>query len=116
MGSSVFHGGFSTFLAIILTAPSKSYVFIIFFRLWFSIILFGMTNGFMLLPVILTFIGPTYGPSKQSPKMKETDSKNPAVQNKDKQKDQVYEGKVIDVAKPIPQQQTKQQDNLFESN
>ena len=116
MGSSVFHGGFSTFLAIILTAPSKSYIFIIFFRLWFSIILFGMSNGFMLLPVILTFIGPTYGPSKQSPKMKETDSKNPVVQNKDNQKDQVYEGKVIDIAKPLPQQQTKQQDNLFESN
>ena len=63
MGSSVFHGGFSTFLAIVLTAPSSSYVFIIFFRLWFSIILFGMSNGFMLLPVILSFIGPTYTPS-----------------------------------------------------
>ena len=64
MGSSVFHGGFSTFLAIILTAPSKTYVFVIFFRLWFCIILFGMSNGFMLLPVILTFIGPTYTPEK----------------------------------------------------
>ena len=66
MGSSVFHGGFSTFLAIVLTAPSKSYVFIIFFRLWFSIILFGMGNGFMLLPVILSYIGPTYTPKQKA--------------------------------------------------
>ena len=60
MGSSVFHGGFSTFIAIVVVSPSKSYIFIVFFRLWFSIILFGMANGFMLLPVILSFIGPTY--------------------------------------------------------
>ena len=64
MGSSVFHGGFSTFLAIILTAPSRSYVFIVFFRLWFSIILFGMANGCILLPVILSLVGPTYTPKQ----------------------------------------------------
>jgi len=59
MGSSVFHGGFSTFLAIVTLAPSKTYIFLVFFRLWFGIILFGMSNGFMLLPVILSFIGQT---------------------------------------------------------
>ena len=59
MGSSVFHGGFSTFLAIVTLAPSKTYIFMVFFRLWFGIIVFGMANGFMLLPVILTFIGET---------------------------------------------------------
>lgn len=59
MGSSVFHGGFSTFLAIITLAPSKTYIFLVFFRLWFGIILFGMSNGFMLLPVILSFVGQT---------------------------------------------------------
>jgi len=57
MGSSVFHGGFSTFLAIVTLAPSKTYIFVVFFRLWFGIILFGMANGFMLLPVILSFVG-----------------------------------------------------------
>ena len=60
MGPSVFHGGFSTFIAIIVLSPSKTYVFMVFFRLWFGIIIFGMANGFMLLPVILSFIGPTY--------------------------------------------------------
>ena len=59
MGSSVFHGGFSTLLAISVLAPSNSYVFEVFFKCWFGIIIFGMSNGFLLLPVILSFIGPT---------------------------------------------------------
>lgn len=58
MGSSVFHGGFSTFLAIITLSASSSYIFLVFFRLWFGIIVFGMSNGFFLLPIILSFIGP----------------------------------------------------------
>jgi len=58
MGSSVFHGGFSTFLAIISLSSAQSYVFVVFFRLWFGIIVFGMSNGFLLLPVILSYIGP----------------------------------------------------------
>ena len=58
MGSSVFHGGFSTFLAISILGFSSSYVFKVFFRLWFGIIVFGMSNGFFLLPVILSFVGP----------------------------------------------------------
>ena len=56
MGSSVFHGGFSTFLAIVVIAPAKSYIMAVFFRLWFGIISFGMANGFLLLPVML-FVG-----------------------------------------------------------
>ena len=62
MGSSVFHGGFSTFLAIISLAASKSYIFEVFFRMWFGIIIFGMANGFLLLPVILSFCGPLGSP------------------------------------------------------
>ena len=58
MGSSVFHGGFSTFLAISVIGASNSYIFMVFYKLWFGIIIFGMANGFLLLPVILSFIGP----------------------------------------------------------
>lgn len=58
MGSSVFHGAFSTFLAIIVLAPSQSYIFTIFFRMWFGIIIFGVANGFILLPVLLSLCGP----------------------------------------------------------
>lgn len=58
MGTSVFHGAFSTFLAIVVLAPSKSYVFMSFFRMWFGIIVFGVANGFVLLPVLLSLCGP----------------------------------------------------------
>ena len=58
MGSSVIHGAFSTFLAISVLGMAKSYIFMVFFRLWFGIIVFGVSNGFLLLPVILSFIGP----------------------------------------------------------
>ena len=62
MGSSVFHGGFSTFVAIFVLAPGETYIFITFFRLWFGIIFFGMSNGFLFLPVLLSLIGPTETP------------------------------------------------------
>lgn len=58
MGSSVFHGAFSTFLAIVVLSPSKSYIFKNFFKMWFGIILFGVANGFILLPVLLSVCGP----------------------------------------------------------
>lgn len=58
MGSSVFHGAFSTFLAIVVLSPSQSYIFRIFFRMWFGIIVFGVANGFILLPVLLSLCGP----------------------------------------------------------
>lgn len=58
MGSSVFHGGFSTFVAILVLAPGTTYIFLAFFKCWIGIVLFGMSNGFMFLPVILSFIGP----------------------------------------------------------
>ena len=60
MGSSVFHGGFSTFLAILVLSPGKGYIFIVFFRCWFGIIVFGMANGFILLPVMLSYMGPIH--------------------------------------------------------
>ena len=58
MGSSVFHGGASTFLAISVLAFSDSYAFTVFFRTWIGIIVFGISNGFLLLPIILSEIGP----------------------------------------------------------
>ena len=60
MGSSVFHGGFSTFLAILVLAGVKSYIFAVFFRIWLGIVVFGMGNGFLFLPIMLSLIGPTH--------------------------------------------------------
>ena len=62
MGSSVFHGGASTFIAISVLGFSNTYTFQVFFKTWFGIVIFGMSNGFLLLPVILSLIGPL-GPS-----------------------------------------------------
>jgi predicted RND superfamily exporter protein len=59
IGSSIFHGGASTFLAVITLSPSKFYAFVVFFRSLLGIVLFGMANGFVLLPVLLSYIGPT---------------------------------------------------------
>ena len=72
MGSSVFHGGFSTFLAISVLAPAKTYIFVVFYRLWFGIILFGMSNGFLFLPVILSLAGPTH--TAEDPEMSDADT------------------------------------------
>jgi len=65
MGSSVFHGGFSTFLAVLVLSGARSYIFIVWFRMFFGIIIFGMANGFILLPIILSFIGPTPNPEQK---------------------------------------------------
>lgn len=65
MGSSVVHGGFSTFLAISVLGGAQSYIFVVFFRIWVGIIVFGMSNGFILLPIILSFIGPTPNPEEK---------------------------------------------------
>ena len=58
IGGSVFHGAFSTFLAIMVLGPSESYIFMTFFKMWFGIIIFGCANGFILLPVLLSLWGP----------------------------------------------------------
>lgn len=90
MGSSVFHGGFSTLLAISALGPSSSYVFVVFFKLWVGIIIFGMSNGFFLLPVILSFIGPVESdkPSGKTTSAKDEDKESKEIQlreiNRDK--------------------------------
>ena len=38
MGSAVFNGGFSTFLAFVILAGNKSYVFLTFFKVMFIVI------------------------------------------------------------------------------
>ena len=58
IGTSVFHGAFSTFLAIVTISASSSYIFQAFFKQWFGIIVFGLLHAFLLLPVLLSLIGP----------------------------------------------------------
>jgi len=58
IGPAVFNGGFSTFLAFILLAGSKSHVFISFFKIFFLVVTFGLFHGLIFLPVVLSLIGP----------------------------------------------------------
>merc|ERR1711871_154599 len=58
VGASVLNGAISTFLAIIVMGFSKSFVFITFFKLLFGVVVFGVMNGFLLLPVLLRLLGP----------------------------------------------------------
>jgi len=62
IGPAVFNGGFSTFLAFVLLANSRSHVFATFFKVFFLVVLFGLYNGLLVLPVALSFFGPkAYG-------------------------------------------------------
>ncbi|KAL6264423.1 hypothetical protein P5V15_004532 [Pogonomyrmex californicus] len=58
IGAAVAYGAGSTLLAVSMLAFSTSYVFIAFFRIFFLVILFGLWHGLILLPVILSTIGP----------------------------------------------------------
>ena len=58
IGPAVWNGGFSTFLAFVLLITSKSYVFQTFFKIFFLVVFFGLYNGMVFLPVILSLIGP----------------------------------------------------------
>ncbi|XP_018367720.1 PREDICTED: protein patched homolog 1-like [Trachymyrmex cornetzi] len=58
IGAAVAYGAGSTFLAVSMLAFSSSYVFMAFFRIFYLVILFGLWNGLILLPVVLSSIGP----------------------------------------------------------
>ena len=58
MGPAVLNGGLSTLIAFILLAGSDSHVFSVFFRIFLLVIIFGLFHGLILLPVLLSFIGP----------------------------------------------------------
>ena len=59
IGPAVFNGGFSTFLAFILLAGSKSHVFSSFFKIFFLVVTFGLYHGLVFLPVLLSLFGPS---------------------------------------------------------
>ena len=58
IGPAVFSGGFSTFLAFVLLSRSNSYGFALFFRVFITVVIFGLFHGLAYLPVILSWIGP----------------------------------------------------------
>ena len=60
VGPSVMHGSLATLLAVIIVGLSRqSYFFVVFFKLWIGIVAFGTVNAFILIPIVLSFVGPT---------------------------------------------------------
>eukprot|EP00752_Nemacystus_decipiens_P002680 g2506.t1 len=58
IGVAVVHGGMSTFLAVILLSVSSSYVFRVLFKQFFATAVMGLGHGLILLPVLLSLVGP----------------------------------------------------------
>jgi len=80
IGPAVVHGGFSTFLAFVLLAASSSYVFKTFFKVFFLVVVFGLFNGLLFLPVALSLIGPSsYGGGGTGSEMDEVVVNNGAL-------------------------------------
>lgn len=79
IGSAVLYGGLSTFIGVFMMSQSKAYTFQSFFKIFFLVILFGLFHGVVLLPVILSMIGPNPYPthkksSQDQPELKPLDS------------------------------------------
>ncbi|KAK3599821.1 hypothetical protein CHS0354_022387 [Potamilus streckersoni] len=78
IGPAVINGGFSTFLAFVLLADSNSYGFALFFRVFMSVVVFGLFHGLVYLPVILSFIGPAPYKSASESELKDSNEPEPA--------------------------------------
>ena len=63
MANAVFHGGVSTLIAVCIIGFGKSFIFEVFFRCWFGMIIFGVLNGMILQPIILSMFGPINDPT-----------------------------------------------------
>mmetsp|Transcript_1727 Transcript_1727/g.7525 ORF Transcript_1727/g.7525 Transcript_1727/m.7525 type:complete len:898 (-) Transcript_1727:418-3111(-) len=59
IGVSVVNGGITTFVATLPLAFAQSYVFQVFFRCFVLIVLFGLYFGVVVLPVVLSLVGPS---------------------------------------------------------
>lgn len=58
IGAAVAYGAGSTLLALSMLAFSDAYVFRAFFKIFLLVILFGLWHGLLLLPIVLSTVGP----------------------------------------------------------
>lgn len=59
IGSSIFLGGFSTFLGVTTLAFASGQIFFTFFVMFISMVTLGLGYGLILLPVLLSLVGPS---------------------------------------------------------
>eukprot|EP00118_Oscarella_pearsei_P009039 m.49563 g.49563 ORF g.49563 m.49563 type:complete len:221 (+) comp34012_c0_seq1:2142-2804(+) len=69
VGFPIVQGAMSTIIAAIPLVLTPSYIFRTFFKTMFLVIVFGFLHGFLILPVVLSLIGPS---SKRILKKKES--------------------------------------------
>ncbi|XP_017768460.1 PREDICTED: protein patched homolog 3-like [Nicrophorus vespilloides] len=58
IGSAVLYGGTSTLIGVAMLGVSDAYNFQTFFKIFLLVVIFGLFHGVVLLPVILSCIGP----------------------------------------------------------
>jgi len=58
IGLAVLNGGVTTFLALFFCSFSSAHVFITFFKVFCLTVTFGLFHGLVLLPVLLSILGP----------------------------------------------------------
>jgi len=88
IGPSVFHALFSTILAVIVLAFSKSYVFEVFFKVLFLVTFIAGFKGLWLLPTVLSIVGgsqekPPDDKNLSPPKIESEEGKPTADNNED---------------------------------
>lgn len=83
MGMSVFDGAASTFVAVVVLAASKSYIFVVFFKMFFLSVVLGFVHGVVLLPIALNFIGPGPMPEHKHAEAELTGAEAGAAARKD---------------------------------
>ena len=59
MGTSILLGGLTTFLGVVPLCFSTTRIFMIVFLSFLAMVLLGLIHGLVLLPVILSLVGPT---------------------------------------------------------
>lgn len=73
MGPSVIHGGISTLISISVLSQAQLYNCNLTFKCWSLIVVFGLANGLVLVPVMLSLVGPLSFGSKTSSEEMEGD-------------------------------------------
>lgn len=58
LGLPIFQGAMSTVLGVSALILADSYIFLVFFKMIFMVIIFGALHGMFLLPVLLSIFGP----------------------------------------------------------
>ena len=58
LGIPILQGATSTIIGVLGLAFAQSYLFVTFFKMIFLVIMLGMFHGMILLPVVLSLLGP----------------------------------------------------------